>query len=291
MQAGNTWLVARREIAWLVRSRAGWGLVTLLAIVAWLPSLLTPLRSGAIGLPPLADVVPLTMALGAVLLPIVCLLAGADLFAGELEDRTLVPILVLPISRSACFAGKLLGRGALLAAAYGTAFGGVAVVTAALRGSDGLADHLAVVGAGALLGLSCFGLGVALGVTRGGRVRAFGASLLAWVLLVFVVDTVLLAAILTSAPPPPREVGAHGHAELRASPPQRSVPWLMALDPVDLARLLAVESSPRIRARMTAAGAGVEPPPALLPLATGWTLWLTGPVLVAWRRFRRHALV
>jgi len=300
-------LVAGRELRLLRRRRAVRGALVLLAGVAWLPPLVLPLRAGSLGLATFEESLLLAVALSAVVLPLLALLAGADLLAGEIEDRTVVPVITLPISRAACFAGKVLGRAGLLCASYSAAFGSVAIAIAACRGSTGWRDYLVIVVSGLLLCLVCGGVGAALGASTRGRVRAFGSALVVWLAMVFAVDAALLAAVVVLAPPPPQQIGTHGHSELAApgrgapirehqasapSEPQRGVSavWLMALDPTDLFRISAFVWGPALRARLTVGLPGADSVAASVPLAVGWLAWLSVPPLVALWRFRRCAL-
>lgn len=301
-------LVAKREVRLLRRSRATLGAAALLAAVAWLPAILLSLRSGSLGLATFEEVVPLQIALTAVMLPLLALLAGAELFAGELEDGSLVPILTLPISRRACFAGKCIGRGGVLAVAYLFAFASAGAGIALTRGILGWRDWAAVVASGLLLSIATGALGAALGAGGRGRVRAFGAALIAWVVLVFALDALLLTLVVALAPPPPGAVGEHGHAELLA--PRTEMPvhdpharetvavrqesgvlsgGLMALNPVSLFRLTTLASSPALRPRLglLSGGAGSE----LWAITIGgWLLWLTVPVAAGLLRFQRADL-
>ena len=266
--AGKALLVARREVRLLSRSRATLGAVVLLAAVAWLPAILLPLRRGSLGLAPFTEMLPLQLALTAVILPLLALLAGAELLAGELEDGSLVPILTLPISRRACFAGKCLGRAATLGAAYLASFGSAGAAVVAAQGTGGWSDWAAVTAAGLLLSLSTGAIGAALGASGSGRVRAFGTALVAWIVLVFALDALLLTLVVALAPPPPGAIGEHGHGEV-AAPSRVDMPIydgsdphareaqpeqprsgalsgrLMALNPVSLFRLTSL-----VRARM-----------------------------------------
>jgi Cu-processing system permease protein len=304
-------LVAGREVRLLRRRRAVRGALALLVAVAWLPPLVLPLRAGSLGLASFEESVVLTLALGAVVLPLLALLAGTDLLAGEIEDQTLTPVIVLPISRTAWLVGKFLGRARLLCGSYLAAFGSAAVVIWARRGAAGWQDYAVVVACGLLLCLVCGGVGAALGATAGGRVRAFGSALIVWLAMVFVLDVLLLAGTVALAPPPPSQAGTHGHTEL--APPGRTmdisrgdhcehgtiVPpeppgpaaavWLLALNPTDLFRVSAFVWSPSLRARLAAAlpEAGST---AAAPLVGGWLVWLSVPPLVALWRFRRVAL-
>jgi len=214
-------LTAGREVTLLRRNRAAGLSLLLLVAVAWLPPLMVPLRRGVLGLAAFPELTPLSLAVIGVVVPLIALLAGTDLLAGELEDGSLVPVLTLPITRSACLLGKYAGRSLLFSVGYGFAFASSAFTIATVSGVEGLGDYILVAACGLALSLSCLAVGAAIGASRGGRVKAFGASLVVWLLLVFVIDAALLAVLVAGAPAAPGSVGAHGHAELA---PLRSIP-------------------------------------------------------------------
>ncbi len=296
-------LVARREATLLRRSRAGRVAVLLIFATAWLPPVLVALRAGRLGIASFAELTPFSLALCAVLLPLLALLAGCGSFAAELEDRTIVPLLCLPVSRTRCYLGKLLGLGLPLGAVSVVAFVSVAVAVTAIRGSDGWIDYLVVSVGGLALGGSCLVMGAALGVRGRGRVRAYGASLVAWLVLVFALDAVLLAAVLATSPPPPETVGHHGHDELsipstsagRSKSASESrgdsidAVW-MAVDPVSLFRWSALTLSPQLSARWRFAPGASGRTRSTSLIALGWLFWILAPGLVGWRRFRRLSL-
>jgi len=308
-------MVARREWRLVRRSRAARGAGLLLAAVAWLPPVLLPLRAGTLGLASFPESLPLAIAVSGVMLPLLALLAGAELLSGELEDGTLVPIVTLPISRTACFLGKCLGRGLAMGSAYMGAFASVGVAIAATSGTTGWADYASVAVCGLLLALVSGAIGATLGASGRGRVRAFGAALLAWVGMVFALDAVLLALVVAMAPPPPGNVGMHGHDELRApsaarpatrpmtgddphahhaepevAPPRVLSHWLMVLNPVDLFRLSAIALGPGLQVRLGLALPGATASGVMTAAATGWLGWLVLPTIVGIRRFRRASL-
>lgn len=305
-------LIARREAALLYRGRAGRVAFGLLGAVAWLPVLLVPLRAGAVGIGGFHDTTLLTLALGGVVLPLLSLVAGADLLAGEIEDGSLATVLTLPISRAACFTGKAMARVGLLGSVYLISFAGAGLAMAAMRGADGWRDYAAVAAFGLLLCLASGGIGTVLGAAGRGRLRAFGAALFTWLLLVVALDALLLALVVVQAPAGPQEVGVHGHDELqvrtRSEPhasehahgDHRSEPaltaavspltWLMLVNPVDLYRLSALATAPSLRARLALALPGGGPLSRFWPLAAGWLAWLAVPPLLALWRFRRAGL-
>jgi ABC-type transport system involved in multi-copper enzyme maturation permease subunit len=301
--------IAARELRLLRRRRALRGALVVLVVVTWLPPLLLPLRSGALGFATFNETLLLQLALAAVILPLLGLLAGADLLAGEIEDRTLLPVITLPISRSACFLGKFLGRTALLVAAYLLAAASAAGAIGLAHGMDGWDNYLVVMASGLLLSLTCGGVGTALGVSERGRLRAFGSALATWIVLVFLLDAILLAAVVTFAPAPPEQVGTHGHSELGQQMPihdyhgdhqapaasqapgaSASPAWLMMLDPVDLFRLSALSTAPKLRAQLEAFLPGGGDPSTWAPIVLGWLIWLAVPPAVGLLRFRRLVL-
>lgn len=301
-------LVAGRELKLLWKRRTIRLAAALLAALAWLPPLLLPLRSGRFGLASFDETVMLSITLSGVLLPLLALLAGTDLLAGEVEDGTLVPIVTLPISRTECFVGKCVGRGGLLAAAYLFAFGGAGLAIALTHPANGWEDYFVVVVAGLLLSVACGSLGVALGASGQGRVRCFGSALICWVTLVFLLDAALLSAVIVLAPPAPEEVGVHGHSEFAhetmsmvesgggqpvAEPAGKRAlsAWLMTLNPVDLLRLTVLAAGPESRLRLTLVLPGNGAASLCFPLAVGWSLWMVLPLLVGLWRFRRVPLV
>jgi len=310
---GKAFLVARREVRLLSRSRATLGAAVLLASVAWLPAILLPLRRGSLGVASFTEMVPLQIALAAVILPLLALLAGAELFAGELEDGSLVQALTLPISRRACFVGKCLGRVVTLGTAYLAAFASAGVAVAVVQGSDGWRDWAAVTATGLLLSLSAGGIGAALGSAGSGRVRAFGAALVSWIFVVFALDALLLTLVVSLAPAPPGAIGEHGHDELSAPRSARNTERpihdphareseleeprasalsgrLMALSPVSLFRLTCLSASPDLRPRLALALPGGAGAGLWSTIVAGWLIWLAAPLIVGLRRFLRADL-
>jgi len=305
---GGAILVARREVRLLSRSRAALAAGALLVSVAWLPAVLLPLRQGSLGIASFTELLPLQIALTAVILPLLALLAGAELFAGELEDGSLVPALTLPISRRACFVGKCLGRAATLGVAYLAAFASAGLAVAVVQGHSGWTDWAAVTGAGLVVALSTGAIGAALGSAGKGRVRAFGAALAGWIILVFVLDAVLLTIVVALAPPPPASVGEHGHDEVAAPRTARPLQdphardaelvkpkaaglslQLMALSPVSLYRLTCL-SVTDLRPRLALAVPGGTGARLWLTILVGWLVWLAVPLAIGCRRFLRADL-
>jgi hypothetical protein len=166
-----------------------------------------------------------------------------------------------------------------------------------------------VTGAGLLLSLSTGGIGAALGAGGSGRVRAFGAALVTWIVLVFALDALLLTLLVTLAPPPPVSIGEHGHGELaapgtempihdphaREAEPERLKSGelsgrLMALSPVSLFRLTSLAASPDLRPRLALALPGGTGAGLWTTVLAGWLIWLVAPLAAGLRWFLRADL-
>jgi ABC-type transport system involved in multi-copper enzyme maturation permease subunit len=288
--------------------------MALLVTVAWLPPLLVPLRRGSLGVASFEEIGLLTLTLAAILLPFLGLLVGADLMAGEIEDGTLIPLITLPISRTACLAGKALGRGTLLITAHVASYGSVAAAVTLTHETNGWTDYAAEVGGGLLLLFVCGAVGTALGCSRRGRIGVFGSALLAWVVLVFALDALLLTALVALSPPAPAEVGVRGHNELAlhhhdgaSDSPERTVdteqiesqtgntnrllPWIAAMNPVQLFRLTTLGFSRDLRANLSIGQLSGDSDSAIWSsLFVGWLCWLSIPAFIGLRRFRRIRL-
>ena len=308
-------LVAGREWKILRRSRSLWGAGFLLFAVAWLPPVLSALRTGSLDLSGFGDHFLLAITLQGVLLPLLALLAGADLFASEWESGTLVPVVTLPLPRKAVFLGKCLGRLSLFLLIYlvaaSSAFLGVAVV----NGFEGVSGAFSSVAVGFLLCLACGGVGMALGIWGKDRLRAFSASLVAWVSFVFLIDALLLSGLVLATPGPPEDVGSHGYSELapvrtagsgeecpldNAQSPESArtlftsedtassfSSWLMVLDPVDLYRFSVLSLDSASRAKLSMALPGTGGLGSWIPLGLGWLAWILLPALLSQRFFRK----
>lgn len=296
---GTVWLIAKRESRLLLRGHAGqMTLLSLLALV-WLPALALPLRHGQFGLAPAPEALALALSLTGTVVPLLALLHGADALSGEIEDGSLVSLLAAPVSRRACLLGKLLGRGLVLGAAYAMAYGSLVTTYLVVGDGGGVLDLLVIALAGAALGVVLGLLGCLLGIGAAGRVRAFGRALTSWILLVFLLDAVLLGILVATSPPLPESVGCHGHSELQdlaqrrdaaLDPAQRSGPWLLLLNPVDLYRLTIVAASPVLRQRLERFLPAPVDATWVGPLTVGWLLWGLLPLGLSLRGFERRRL-
>ena len=211
--------------------------------------------------------------------PLVAVVMGAALIAGEQERGTLEHLLAQPLTRAELLIGKHLGLLAALTAATVAGFvpAGLAI---AIAGGPGLLGHyLLFPTIAALAGAAMAALGVLISVSSRSAVHAQGMAMVTWFAFVLLYDLVLMGSLAVSGMP----------AE-----------WLAAAlvgNPVDAARVLGVlalepdlyllgPAGSFLTTRLSPAGtAGV--------LIGTLVLWTVMPVVAASSKFsmrkRRHS--
>ena len=156
------------------------------------------------------------------LAPLVAVVMGAALIAGEQERGTLENLLAQPLTRTELLAGKHLGLLAALSAATAAGFvpAGVAIIAAA--GPAMLGHYLLFPTIAILAGAAMAAVGVLISVSSRSAVHAQGMAMVAWFAFVLLYDLVLMGSLAVSG--------------MRAE-------WLagaLVLNPVDAARVLGV---------------------------------------------------
>jgi Cu-processing system permease protein len=156
------------------------------------------------------------------LAPLAALALGASAVSGERERGTLQGLLAQPVSRWEFLAGLYVGLLGALALATALGFGVAGFVIALLSPVIDPARYLQLLALVVLLTGVMLGLGILLSVVAGSRMRALGAALALWFVLVLFFDLGVIGVTLT---------GALGGRGLLLS---------LLLNPVDIARVLAV---------------------------------------------------
>lgn len=215
------------------------------------------------------------------LVPLLGLLLGHDLIAGESEDRTLGLMVAGGLGRGRIVLGKFLGGclALIVPLAAGFAASGVAIRFATQ--DTGFAPFLKLAVTSIGLGILFLGIGLALSVFARTRVRALVLSLLTWCVAVFAFDLIALGWVVSSgSTAAAKEIdfvcdathvnaAAETHASYDNAMPagarnENTAPvtlgWL-AGNPVDLFRAVNLPPS-----------AGISVPPYAILLSTG--LWL-----------------
>ena len=154
--------------------------------------------------------------------PLVAVVMGAALIAGEQERGTLEHLLAQPLTRTELLVAKHLGLLAALTAATVAGFvpAGLAITVAA--GPAVLGHYLLFPTIAALAGAAMAAVGVLISVTSRSAIHAQGMAMLAWFAFVLLYDLVLMGSLAVSGMPPE---------------------WLAAAlvgNPVDAARVLGV---------------------------------------------------
>lgn len=153
--------------------------------------------------------------------PLVAVVMGAALIAGEQERGTLEHLLAQPLTRAELLLGKYAGLLAALTAA--TVAGFVPAGLAITAADPGMLGHyLLFPSIAALAGAAMAAIGVLISVTSRSAIHAQGMAMVAWFAFVLLYDLVLMGSLAVSGMP----------AE-----------WLAAAlvgNPVDAARVLGV---------------------------------------------------
>ena len=154
--------------------------------------------------------------------PLVAVVMGAALIAGEQERGTLEHLLAQPLTRAELLLGKHLGLLAALTAATVAGFVPAGLAIAVAAGPAVLGHYLLFPTIAALAGAAMAAVGVLISVTSRSAVHAQGMAMVTWFAFVLLYDLVLMGSLAISGMP---------------------AQWLAAAlvaNPVDAARVLGV---------------------------------------------------
>lgn len=154
--------------------------------------------------------------------PLVAVVMGAALIAGEQERGTLENLLAQPLTRAELLLGKHFGLLAALTAATAAGFVPAGLAIAIAAGPGMLAHYLLFPTIAALAGAAMAALGALISVSSRSAVHAQGMAMVTWFAFVLLYDLILMGSLAISGMP----------AE-----------WLAAAlvgNPVDAARVLGV---------------------------------------------------
>jgi Cu-processing system permease protein len=154
--------------------------------------------------------------------PLVAVVMGAALIAGEQERGTLEHLLAQPLTRTELLVGKHLGLLTALTAATLAGFVPAGLAIAVAAGPGVLGHYLLFPAIAALAGAAMAAVGVLISVSSRSAVHAQGMAMVAWFAFVLLYDLILMGSLAVSG--------------MRAE-------WLAAAligNPVDAARVLGV---------------------------------------------------
>lgn len=273
-----TWaVIARKEFEDALRSRMLWAIVGLIAGMTSLAAGVMVLVPGIEGDP--VSAIGAASQFGAVLVPIMALIAGYLAIAGERESGSLKILLGLPPSRAEVISGKFIGRSAVVGLGIGLGFAVSGVVTWALYGSVPLSDFLVVTVLSAALGISFVGIAVGISATTATRSRAMTLAVGVYLALTLLWDIV------------PQGV----HLLVTGSMPGATVPgWFMLLQGASpsgaynaLVQRVLMETDVALATRLGGEIPAYLDAPVFLAVLVVWT---AVPLLVGYSRFRQADL-
>ena len=211
--------------------------------------------------------------------PLVAVVMGAAVIAGEQERGTLEHLLAQPLTRGELLIGKYFGLLAALTAATVAGFVPAALAITVATGPGMLGHYLLFPTIAVLTGAAMASLGVLISVSSRSAVHAQGTAMITWFAFVLLYDLVLMGSLAVSGMP---------------------AGWLAAAlvaNPVDAARVLGVLALEPDLYLLGPAGSFLTTrlsPAGTASLLTGaLVLWALAPVCAAAIKFsirrRRHS--
>lgn len=197
MQLHTLWIIAQKELRDSLRNRWLW-LYTL--AFAGLALALSSVGMAGAGYGGFAGFGRTTASLiNAVLLfvPLIGLTAGAGTIAPERERGTLTYLMAQPVTRAEVIFGKYLGAALAMCVALSLGFG-LAGIALSVRGGANVQTYLELVGLSILLALAALSLGMLISAVSKRAAMASGATLVVWIVLVFLGDLAIMGAALAA---------------------------------------------------------------------------------------------
>ncbi len=186
------WLIARRELALAVRSRAVQMFALLFAALALMVAASGYVLSGGSGLQDFSRTAASLVELLLLLVPLTALIFGVTALTPDVGAAEL--LYSQPIERRTVLGGQLLGVFLALTAAQAVGLGMAGAVLFARTGFDGLSGYLGL--AAGSVALTAVFLAIAAAVAAGynsaRRARALASAVIIWLAAVIVVDIAAL---------------------------------------------------------------------------------------------------
>jgi len=193
--------IARRDLREALRNRWLWFYAAGFAVLALALSQAGLAAAGYAGLGGFGRTAASLVNAVLLFVPLMGLTVGAGSLAGDRERGTLLYLMAQPVSRAEVFWGKVLGAALALLAALALGFG-LAGAALAAGGAGDAGAYLGLAVFTLLLALASLGLGFVISsLTRKGATAA-GASMLAWLALVFFSDLGVAGFTLAARPAP-----------------------------------------------------------------------------------------
>ena len=186
------WLMARRELALSLRSRAIQMFAVLFAALALMVAASGYVLSGGSGLQDFSRTAASLVELLLLLVPLTALIFGVTVLTPDVGAAEL--LYSQPVERRTVLAGQLLGVFLALTAAQAIGLGLAGLVLFARTGFDGLSGYLGL--AAGSVALTAVFLAIAAAVAAGHnsarRARALGSAVIIWLAAVVVADIAAL---------------------------------------------------------------------------------------------------
>lgn len=189
---GRAMVVAREEYRRAIESRWLFGFAALFAVFVLGLSFFGLAQSGEVGFTGFARVTLSLLNLVLFVVPLVGLLLGVTSVTGSAESLSM--LLAQPVSRAEVLVGKFSGVTAAIAAAQLLGLGGGGLVVAINAGPDQLGGFAALCAVSIALAVVSVATALAVASIWPDRLRATGAALALWLVLVVAYDLAVLGA-------------------------------------------------------------------------------------------------
>jgi Cu-processing system permease protein len=264
-------IVARKELRDRLRSRWVVAVAAIFTVFALVIAYFGAAQGGAVGFQRMDVTITSLVSLVVYLVPLIALILGYDAVVAERERGSLDLLLSQPLTRLELLLGKYLGLAAALALSTIAGFGLVGVLMSYGIGLPALGRYAIFVGSTLMMGLAFLSLAVLVSVTAASRVSASGMAIALWFFFVLIFDLIVLGLLVATATHPMASV----------------MPALLLFNPADVFRILNIHAMEEVRALYGLATVMPTQIANLWTLSLVMTAWVIGPLVLAYRRFRK----
>jgi ABC-type multidrug transport system ATPase subunit/ABC-type transport system involved in multi-copper enzyme maturation permease subunit len=265
--------LARKELRDALRNRWLIGYAVLTGVLGMAATATALDSTSGLALQAFGRTTATLMNLCLLLAPLVAVLMGAALIAGEQERGTLEHLLAQPLSRTRLLLGKYVGLLVALTLATLLGFAPAAVMIAAAAGISLLGSFALFPAIAACTAAALAGIGLLISVSSRTATQAQGSAVLVWFGCVLLYDLVLMGVVASAGLPAPAFAA------------------LLVANPIDAARVLGVLTLEPDLHLLGPAGAyltsTLTPIGAALALCGVLAGWAVAPVALAAWQFSR----
>jgi Cu-processing system permease protein len=195
MTLHTIWIIAQKELRDSLRNRWLWLYTIAFAGLALALSSVSMSSAGYGGFSGFGRTAASLINAVLLFVPLIGLTVGAGTLAPERERGTLTYLMAQPVTRAEVIFGKYLGAVLAISVALSLGFG-AAGLALANRGAANAGTYLQMVGLAWLLALAALSIGMLISMLSKRAAMASGATMVVWLVLVFLGDLAVMSAAL-----------------------------------------------------------------------------------------------